>query len=82
MLERQMNKYIAELHSIDIGEIYSPKRVNEYAHQFGLEPGWSLDLTTRDEQGQPWDFTKVEMRNKAIRRVINERPLFVIGSPP
>ena len=81
MLERQIKHKIAELYAMDVGEIYSPERVNQYAEQFGLKKGWSLDLTTKDENGSEWDFTKLELRNKATRKVIEDQTLFVIGSP-
>lgn len=41
-----------------------------------------MDICTRDENGNPWDFTKSEMRSKAARRALNDEPLVVIGSPP
>ncbi len=65
----------------DIMEVYSPKRVNEMAEEFGLKPGLSLDLTNQDENGDAWDFNTVEMRNKAIRKIHEEQPMFVVGSP-
>ena len=40
-----------------------------------------MDLTTTDENGMPWDFSKIEQRNKAMRRWHEERPLFIIGTP-
>merc|ERR1739836_354698 len=44
--------------------------------------GWALDLCTRDDRGIPWDFTRTEMRNKAARKVLEDKPLVLIGSPP
>ena len=40
-----------------------------------------MDLTTVDERGRAWDFTKLEMRNHAYRRVTTEKPFMLIGSP-
>ena len=40
-----------------------------------------MDLTTTDENGMPWDFSKAEQRNKAIRRWHEEKHLFIIGTP-
>eukprot|EP00973_Karenia_brevis_P023437 3226364-Karenia_brevis.AAC.1 len=48
----------------------------------GLESGWSFDLTTTDERGEPWDFSKVERRNKAYRMIAENKPWLIIGSPP
>lgn len=47
----------------------------------GLKVGWSFDWTTEGVDGRVWDFKELEMRNKAIRRVIEDQPTFLIGSP-
>eukprot|EP00973_Karenia_brevis_P073639 10231375-Karenia_brevis.AAC.1 len=65
----------------DVSEIYSPARVVQFAKEHNLKPGWSLDLTTCDIDGRPWDFSQEEMRRRAIRRVKEDKPMFVIGSP-
>merc|ERR1711884_92933 len=67
---------------MEVAEVYSVPRVTTAAAKMGLKAGWALDLGTTDEQGRPWDFTKVEARNRATRRVIEDRPLVLIGSPP
>ena len=46
-----------------------------------MRAGWSLDLTTKDENGRSWDFNKFEMRNAAVREVLKDRPTLRIGSP-
>ena len=43
--------------------------------------GWSLDLTTHDENNEPWDFNRTHMRNKVAREVLQGKPLVPIGSP-
>ena len=53
--------------SMDVVEVCSPERVTKVAESMGLNAGWSLDLTTSDENGRPWDFDCVHMRNKAAR---------------
>ena len=40
-----------------------------------------MDLTTNDEDVQPWDFDRPEQRAKAKRRVTQEKPTILIGSP-
>ena len=67
--------------TMDVAELYSPLRVVEMAKSMGLRAGWSLDLTTIDEAGRPWDFNHVEMRSKAIRKVLTDKPRLLIGSP-
>ena len=63
-------------------ELYSPERVVGMAKQMGMPGGWSLDLTTVDDLGNPWDFTQVAMRNKPFRLLKEQTPSIVIGSPP
>ncbi len=67
-----------------VSEMYSAPRV--IAALKGLPglhliPGFALDLTTTDDEGQPWDFEKDEMRKKAMDLIDKEKPMFIIGSP-
>ena len=39
-----------------------------------------MDITTVNEQGVQWDFTNVEMRNQAFRKIVAEKPLLHVGS--
>ena len=66
---------------MDVAEVYSPERVITMAKKMGLNVAWALDLTTTDENGQYWNFDCVNMRNKATRLLLNDKPLFLIGSP-
>ena len=67
--------------NMDIAEFYSPPRVTEMVGSMGLRAGWSLDLTKTDQYGNAWDFNSPEMRNKAVRQVLEDKPLLLIGSP-
>jgi hypothetical protein len=40
-----------------IAEVFSSPRVVEMVHEVGLQGGWSLDIITVDERGEPWDFS-------------------------
>ena len=64
----------------DVSDVYSPPRVVEHANAFGIKPGWSLDLTTYDTDGRPWDFEQPETRRRAKKRIEEEKPMFIIGS--
>ena len=55
-------------------------RVCELAGKERLVFGASMDITTVDEQGRPWDFTEVEMRNHAYRKMISEKPFLLVVS--
>ena len=59
---------------IKVAEIYSPERVNKVAEEIGLGKGWSVDLTNG------WDLTKVAHKNEVVRRVLEDKPMLVIGS--
>ena len=53
-----------------VAEIYSPPRVAKAATvlpRLGIELGAALDITTCDERGVPWDFTKEEMKKRRRR---------------
>ena len=66
---------------IQVAEVYSPPRVVEAAKAMGLRGGWSLDLTTQDVDGSAWDFNKLHMRNRAVHKVLTDKPLVLIGNP-
>jgi hypothetical protein len=65
----------------DVAEVYSPPRVTKVAAEFGLVPGWSLDLTTVDRHGVAWDFTRASRRKDARDLLEATRPRVLIGSP-
>ena len=65
-----------------VAEVYSPVRVAGVASDFGLEPGWSLDLTEVDpDDGEPYDFSVPEKRKKAKKMVDHDKPFCLILSP-
>ena len=49
--------------------------------RYGLAPGLALDLTTNDDRGIPWDFTKKSHRDRAEALLDEQRPIIIIGSP-
>jgi hypothetical protein len=58
-----------------VSEIYSPPRITNMAHKhpnIGIKAGFALDLTTCDDEGNPWDFDKKEQREKANNKVQTE----------
>ncbi len=68
-----------------VSEIYSPPRVTQEIRQQRhrhLLPGFAFDLTVVDpEDGQPWDFSRRDKREKARAMLRRQRPLLLIGSP-
>ena len=65
----------------DVSEVYSPPRMAKAAAALGLRDGWSLDLTTSDESGQPWDFSKLQARTRAMALVKADKPFLLVCSP-
>ena len=68
-----------------IAEIYSPPRVTaELAKSRSqhFAPGMALDLSVVDpHDGQPWDFSKLEKRERARALIRRQKPYLLIGSP-
>ena len=66
---------------MEVAEVYSPSRVIDMARQMGLRAGWALDSATQDVDGREWDFNQLAMRNRAVRKVFEDKPLLLVGSP-
>ena len=67
-----------------VAEMYSAPRVTAALKGLpglNLIPGFALDLTTCDEEGNAWDFMGPAMRQKARDLIDREKPMFIIGSP-
>ena len=67
-----------------ISEAYSPPRVTKMLEKLPsqeIAPGFALDLTTADEHGEPWDFSKGRMREKAKSLLEGTKPMTLVGSP-
>ena len=78
-LENMLNGLIGE--SMDVADIYSPERVITMAKRYGLNAAWALDLITIVETGRAWDFDCIHMKNKATRKLLEDKPMLLIGSP-
>ena len=66
----------AAILGVDITEVYSPERVAKVARRYGLVAGSSMDLTTG------YDFTIEAHKRLAWKKVREEAPFLLIGSPP
>ena len=67
-----------------VSEIYSPPRVTAATKslpELKLIPGFALDLTTADSDGKLWDFDEKVMRDRALKRIREEKPMLLVGSP-
>ena len=66
-----------------VSEIYSTARVTKalaMMPHLDLTPGFAYDLTNCDENGEPGDFTRKEMRDKAHANVERMKPYMLVGS--
>ena len=86
-LERNQQRYRTERSAAVkaiVSEVYSPPRVTAAttllrALRYIL--GFALDLTTADVDAALWDFDSKVMRDRAMKKVREERPQLLIGSP-
>ena len=46
-----------------------------------LKSAWALDLTTFDDEGNPWDFSLPHQRTKAMGLLKKDKPLFLVACP-
>ena len=65
----------------EVAELYSPPRVTEYGARKGVLSGFAFDLTTNDEDGNPWDFTQAGQKKKAADKIAQMEPDLLVGSP-
>ena len=53
---------------VDCSEVYSPPRVTKLAGEVGLQAGCALDLTTLDDEGNPWPANSAGQGHEVARR--------------
>lgn len=82
-LNTQLNQVMLQtvVSKMDVVDFCSPPRIASMAAQMGLRVGWNMGITTQDDDGIAWDFNVLEMRNRAARRVLKDKPVLLIGSP-
>ena len=66
----------ARVLGVDITEIYSPERIARVCREFQLVQGSSMDLQIG------WDFSLASHRLAAVKKIKEEIPSLLIGSPP
>ena len=71
-----------EIGAVDIAEIYSPARLTARAAEFGLRPGFAVDLSETKPSGGPWDLVQPEDRAELEKLQEEQDPLVLTGSPP
>ena len=78
-LPQTMFKHL--LAKMEMAAVHSPSRAINMARRMGLRAGWALAITTKDDDGREWDFNQLEMRDRAIRKLLCDKPLLFIFSP-
>ena len=71
----------ASQYASECAEVYSPPRITAVAGRMGLKPAWALDLTTVDDEGKPWDFSRADQRKKAMKKLKDDTPLMLVACP-
>ena len=68
---------------VDFGiQVDSPPRMCEMAEKLNMKGGFSLDLTTKDENGQAWDLSQQFFRTKALKLLEEVKPMLLVVCPP
>ena len=66
-----------------VSDVYSPPRVTaatKMLPELRLILGFALDLTTADFDRAHWDFDSKEIWDRAMKKLMEERPQLLIGS--
>ena len=71
-----------EIGAVDVAEIYSPHRVTARAAEFGLRPGFAVDLLEEKPSGGHWDLGRPEDVEELERLQEEQDPFLLCGSPP
>ena len=77
-----MARCLCSLSAVDVSEMFSPPRFTKMAHLYNLRPGFCIDLTTQNKSGEFWDLSKTQDQAELEKLQDEERPEFLIGSPP
>ena len=72
----------SERTKMDVAEVYSPQRMAAMAAKLGFSQGFSLDLTTTNDVGEPWNLSNKKMQDAAIKLQDEQKPWLLVVSPP
>ena len=63
-------------------EVYSAQGATSAVDGDSQGVTWiSMDITAADADGEQWDFNDEKMRNRAMRRILEDRPYLLVGGP-
>ena len=65
-----------------VAEVYNPERFTSRANQFGLSPGFAIDMELQKPNGEYWDLSKKADEQEMNRLLDRHEPACLIGSPP
>ena len=80
--ERNNASNDAEQTRVDVTEVYSPPRMAAMAAKLGFNVGFSLELTTTNDAGEPWDLSDKRTQDAAIKLQDDQKPWLLVASPP
>jgi hypothetical protein len=66
--------HLGETSRVEVAGVYFLHRMTKRVRQRGKKGEIALDLTTTDENGDPWDLNKQKMREKAILFLKETKP--------
>eukprot|EP00435_Cladocopium_sp_Y103_P068786 s76_g32.t1 len=76
-------KTVAQLAAMDVIELFSPTRVNQYVERFGLRKGAAIDLEELKPDGSDyWDLDRQEDFEQVMDLITMEQPWLLTSSPP
>ena len=82
----ELTAIMLELCSVDLVELFSPKRFVQQASSYGLRPGFAVDLCETKpygrHKGEYWDLSKDSDVVELEQMIGYERPWLLTGSPP
>ena len=67
---------------MNVAEVYLPPKMAAMAAELGFSQGFSLDLTTINDEGEPWDLSNKKMQDAAIKLQDEQKPWLLVVSPP
>ena len=81
----EVGALLTESGGAQIIEIFSPDRFGAKAGDFGLRPGFAVDLGEKKpygpHEGESWDLSKNSDVKELFEMFASERPMIVTGSP-
>ena len=74
---------LCELSACDVPELFTQSKFDTgRTHSYGLRPGFCIDLTAKNQNGQFWNLSDAEDRKKLLRLQDKEKPKLLVAATP